>query len=114
MNIPHSAIEPFGVVGIPCVRFDDSEMGKNVKRALHDFVDDFYESYYGIQHIGSGVKIICADLKRIALNNGAIEVTCDPAIYPSQVVFAVKYQLPYSKKKCHVGVGIRITPIYQK
>jgi hypothetical protein len=110
MNIPQSAIEPFGVIGIPCVQFDDRAMGKKIKCALQDFTDDFYESYYGIQHVGSGVKIICADLIRIARFNGAINVTCAPMIYPSQVVFSVRYQLPYSKKKYHVGVGIRVTP----
>jgi hypothetical protein len=113
MNIPYSILAPFGVVGVlgfPSLQFDDRAMGKKIKCALQDFTDDFYESYYGIQHVGSGVKIICADLKRIAIFNGATNVTCDSMVYPSQVVFAVKYQLPHSKKLCHVGVGIRISP----
>ncbi len=110
MNIPQSAIEPFGYTGIPCVQFDDRAMSKSIKLALQHYSDEFYESYYGINKVGSAVKIIQADLIRIAYINGAINVTCVPLLYPSQVVFTVKYRLPHSKKKCHVGIGIRITP----
>ena len=66
MNIPQSAIEPFGYTGIPCIQLDDRAMGKSIKLALQNYSEVFYESYYGINKVGSAVKIIDADLKRIA------------------------------------------------
>ena len=110
MNIPLSAIEPFGYTGIPCIQFNDRAMGRAIKCALQNYTTEFYESYYGINKVGSACKIIQADLIRLAKWNGDINATCAPMIYPSQVVFSVRYQLPHTKKKCHVGVGIRITP----